>query len=70
MLASLGQPTPTPSVILLALGALFRQFPMSREMTEADVDEVQQCFMRSVQLTEQSGFTGVRIHVAHDYLLS
>ncbi|HWV05555.1 NADH:flavin oxidoreductase/NADH oxidase family protein [Ralstonia sp.] len=70
MPASLGQPTLAPSAVPLALGALSKQFPVPREMTEADIREVQQRFTRSAQLAEQSGFTGVQIHAAHGYLLS
>jgi len=70
MPASLGQPTLAPSAVPLALGALSKQFPVPREMTEADIREVQQRFTRSAQLAERSGFTGVQIHAAHGYLLS
>ena len=70
MPASLGQPTLAPSAVPLALGALSKQFPVPREMTEVDIGEVQQRFTRSAQLAEQSGFTGVQIHAAHGYLLS
>jgi 2,4-dienoyl-CoA reductase-like NADH-dependent reductase (Old Yellow Enzyme family) len=70
MQAALGQATLAPSAVALELGALSRQFPVPREMTEQDIAEVRQRFTRSAQLAEQSGFNGVQIHAAHGYLLS
>ncbi|AOJ10273.1 NADH:flavin oxidoreductase/NADH oxidase family protein [Burkholderia mayonis] len=70
MQAALGQATLAPSAVALELGALSRQFPVPREMTEQDIADVQRRFTRSAQLAEQSGFTGVQIHAAHGYLLS
>ncbi|WP_035883223.1 NADH:flavin oxidoreductase/NADH oxidase family protein [Cupriavidus metallidurans] len=70
MPAALGQTTLAPSAVPLELGALSKQFPVPREMTAADIDDVRERFVRSAQLAEQSGFTGVQIHAAHGYLLS
>jgi len=70
MQAALGQTTLAPSAVPLALGALSKQFPVPKEMTEADIVDVRQRFVRAAQLAEQSGFTGVQIHAAHGYLLS
>jgi 2,4-dienoyl-CoA reductase-like NADH-dependent reductase (Old Yellow Enzyme family) len=70
MQAALGQTTLAPSAVALELGALSKQFPVPRAMTEQDIAEVQQRFTKSAQLAEQSGFTGVEIHAAHGYLLS
>ena len=70
MQAALGQTTLAPSAVPLALGALSKQFPVPKEMTPADIADVQQRFVRAAQLAEQSGFTGVEIHAAHGYLLS
>ncbi|MFP3248268.1 MAG: 2,4-dienoyl-CoA reductase, partial [Paraburkholderia sp.] len=70
MQAALGQATLAPSAVALELGALSRQFPVPREMTEEDIADVQQRFTRSAQLAEQSGFNGVQVHAAHGYLLS
>jgi 2,4-dienoyl-CoA reductase-like NADH-dependent reductase (Old Yellow Enzyme family) len=70
MPAALGQTTLAPSAIPLDLGALSKQFPVPREMTDADIAEVQQRFTRAALLAERSGFTGVQIHAAHGYLLS
>ncbi|EYS83312.1 2,4-dienoyl-CoA reductase [Cupriavidus sp. SK-4] len=70
MPAALGQTTLAPSAVPIDLGALSKQFPVPREMTEQDIADVQQRFTRSAQLAERSGFTGVQIHAAHGYLLS
>jgi 2,4-dienoyl-CoA reductase-like NADH-dependent reductase (Old Yellow Enzyme family) len=70
MPAALGQTTLAPSAIPLDLGALSKQFPVPREMSDADIAEVQQRFTRAALLAERSGFTGVQIHAAHGYLLS
>ena len=39
-------------------------------MTEADIEEVIARFIRSAELAERAGFSGVQIHAAHGYLLS
>jgi 2,4-dienoyl-CoA reductase-like NADH-dependent reductase (Old Yellow Enzyme family) len=70
MQAALGQATLAPSAVALELGAMSKRFPVPRAMTEQDIADVQQRFMRSAVLAEQSGFTGVEIHAAHGYLLS
>jgi 2,4-dienoyl-CoA reductase-like NADH-dependent reductase (Old Yellow Enzyme family) len=70
MQAALGQTTLAPSAVALELGALSKQFPVPREMSDADIADVRQRFVRAAQLAEQSGFTGVQIHAAHGYLLS
>lgn len=70
MQAALGQATLAPSAVALELGALSKQFPVPREMSEADIADVRKRFVRAAQLAEQSGFTGVQIHAAHGYLLS
>ena len=70
MPAALRQTTLAPSAVALDLGAFSKQFPVPREMSEGDIADVQRRFVRSAQLAEQSGFTGVQIHAAHGYLLS
>lgn len=68
--AALGQPTLAPSAIALDLGPFSKQFPVPRAMTEADIAEVQQRFVRTATLAQLYGFNGVQIHAAHGYLLS
>lgn len=70
MPASLGQETLAPSAIALDLGSLSRQFALPKEMTEADIADVERRFVTSARLAERAGFTGVEIHAAHGYLLS
>ncbi len=70
MAAAMGQVTWAPSPVALDLGALSSQFSVPKEMTEADISEVTRRFVRTAQLAEQAGFTGVQVHAAHGYLLS
>lgn len=70
MQSALGQPTVAPSAVALDLGALSKRFAVPREMTPDDIAYVQSRFVRSAELAERSGFTGVQIHAAHGYLLS
>ncbi|MCL4182456.1 MAG: NADH:flavin oxidoreductase/NADH oxidase family protein [Burkholderiaceae bacterium] len=70
MPAALGQRTLAPSAVALDLGALSKQFAVPREMTEADIAEVERRFVATAMLAERAGFTGVQIHAAHGYLLS
>ena len=52
------------------MGALSKQFAPPRAMTEADIEDVIARFIRSAELAERAGFSGVEIHAAHGYLLS
>ncbi|GAB2484569.1 NADH:flavin oxidoreductase/NADH oxidase family protein [Comamonas humi] len=70
MPAGLGAQTLAPSAVGLVLGAQSRQFAVPREMTEADIADVQRRFVATAVLAERAGFTGVEIHAAHGYLLS
>ncbi|MFT3810515.1 MAG: NADH:flavin oxidoreductase/NADH oxidase family protein [Micropepsaceae bacterium] len=70
MPAALGQETLAPSAIALDLGAQSKVFPVPREMTAADIAEVERRFAATAALAERAGFTGVEIHAAHGYLLS
>ena len=70
MPAAMGQETLAPSAVSMDLGNFSRQFAAPRAMTEADIADVKQRFVRSAQLAEQFGFTGVQIHAAHGYLIS
>ncbi|MBH1660148.1 NADH:flavin oxidoreductase/NADH oxidase family protein [Stenotrophomonas maltophilia] len=70
MPAALGQPALAPSAVALQMGALSKQFAPPKAMTEADIEEVIARFIRSAELAERAGFSGVEIHAAHGYLLS
>lgn len=70
MPAALGQETLAPSAIALDLGAQSKRFPIPREMSEADIADVERRFINTAQLVERADFTGVEIHAAHGYLLS
>ncbi|MGZ9720081.1 NADH:flavin oxidoreductase/NADH oxidase family protein [Rhizobium miluonense] len=70
MPAALGQQTLAPSVVAVDIGALSKQFPVPRQMTFADIAEVERRFVETAMLAERAGFTGVEVHAAHGYLLS
>ncbi|MEW9899730.1 NADH:flavin oxidoreductase/NADH oxidase family protein [Chitinivorax sp. PXF-14] len=70
MPAALGQETIAPSEVAMDLGNFSKQFTAPRAMTEADIADVQARFVKTAQLAEQFGFTGVQIHAAHGYLIS
>lgn len=70
MQANLGQPTVAPSAVPLELGGLSKLFPMPRALSEEEIGELIQRFVRAAELAEQAGFSGVQIHAAHGYLLS
>ncbi|WP_044874413.1 NADH:flavin oxidoreductase/NADH oxidase family protein [Pseudomonas sp. LFM046] len=70
MTAAMGQQTLAPSAVAMDLGSLSKQFPVPKEMTEADIEDVVRRFVRTAQLAEYAGFTGVQVHAAHGYLLS
>lgn len=65
MPAALGQQTLAPSVVSLDLGAQSKLFAAPREMTAADIADVERRFVTSATLAERSGFSGVEIHAAH-----
>ncbi len=56
-----------PSEVQLKKMGLFGK---PKAMTEEDIQEVIQGFVRTAKLAKQGGFTGVQIHAAHGYLLS
>lgn len=66
----LGQQTLAPSEVALDLGKLSSHFKPPRPMTDSDIADVIQGFVRTAQLAEQAGFTGVEVHAAHGYLIS
>lgn len=70
MPVGMGQATLAPSAVSLELGSFSRQFAPPREMTAADIAEVQRRFVRTAVLAERMGFNGVQVHAAHGYLLS
>lgn len=45
-------------------------FARPRAMTEADIEDAIEQFVRAGRLAKQAGFTGVQLHAAHGYLLS
>ncbi|MDP3816350.1 NADH:flavin oxidoreductase/NADH oxidase family protein [Pseudomonas sp.] len=68
--ANLGQQAWAPSSVALQLGRLSKLFAVPKAMDEADIAELIQRFVRTAQLAEEAGFSGVQIHAAHGYLLS
>src|SRR5450830_202297 len=70
MPASLGQKTIAPSAVPMEMGNFSKQFTPPLAMSDADIAEVKQRFVRAAALAEQFGFNGVQIHAAHGYLIS
>jgi len=70
MMAALGQETWSASSVALDMGKLSNKFSVPKEMTVADINELQRRFVTTAKLAEQAGFSGVQIHAAHGYLLS
>ncbi len=70
MMAELGQQTWSASSVALDMGNLSNKFSVPKEMTVADIEELQRRFVTTSQLAEKAGFSGVQIHGAHGYLLS
>ncbi len=56
-----------PSEVKLKLLGLFGK---PRAMSEADIQQVIQGFVKAAKLCKEAGFTGVQFHSAHGYLLS
>ncbi len=67
---NLGQETWAPSAVSLDLGNLSKRFDTPKAMPEEKIADVKARFIRTAELAEQAGFTGVQIHAAHGYLLS
>lgn len=67
---NMGQQAKAPSAVGLELGRASKMFGVPKAMTADEIDDVLQRFVRTAQLAEQAGFTGVQIHAAHGYLLS
>ncbi|MDD0841316.1 NADH:flavin oxidoreductase/NADH oxidase family protein [Pseudomonas sp. Gutcm_11s] len=70
MQANLGQQTVAPSAVAIELGSFSKLFPLPKALDEGEIAELIQRFVRSAELAELAGFTGVQIHAAHGYLLS
>ena len=70
MMAELGQETWSASSVPLDMGNLSNKFSVPKEMTVADIAELQRRFVTTARLAEEAGFSGVQIHGAHGYLLS
>jgi 2,4-dienoyl-CoA reductase-like NADH-dependent reductase (Old Yellow Enzyme family) len=68
--AALGQSTVSPSGVALEMGSFSKKFPVPKPMTEEDISDIQRRFVRTAQLAEAAGFSGVQVHAAHGYLLS
>ncbi len=56
-----------PSSIQLKKMGLFGK---PKAMTETQIQDVIQAFVRAAKISKRAGFTGVQIHAAHGYLLS
>jgi 2,4-dienoyl-CoA reductase-like NADH-dependent reductase (Old Yellow Enzyme family) len=56
-----------PSAVKLKKLGLFGK---PKAMTEADIQQVFEGFVRAAKIAKQAGFTGVQFHSAHGYLLS
>ncbi len=67
---NMGQEAKAPSAVGLELGGASKMFGIPKAMTAEEIADVARRFVRTAQLAEQAGFTGVQIHAAHGYLLS
>ena len=45
-------------------------FAKPKAMSEYDIEEVIQGFVRAAEISKRAGFTGIQVHSAHGYLLS
>ena len=61
-----GRPLAPSEVQLKKIGL----FGKPRSMSESDIQNVIQGFVKAAKLTKEAGFTGVQVHSAHGYLLS
>ncbi len=57
-----------PSAVKLGLPG--GQFGQPVEMTEDDITDVIEAFVRCARILKDTGFTGVQVHAAHGYLIS
>ncbi len=63
---SVGRPLAPSEVQLKKMGL----FGKPKAMTEDDIQEVIEGFVKAAKLAKKAGFTGVQIHAAHGYLLN
>jgi 2,4-dienoyl-CoA reductase-like NADH-dependent reductase (Old Yellow Enzyme family) len=70
MQVALGQPTLSPSGVPLDMGTFSKKFPVPKVMSIEDIKDVKSRFIKTAQLAETAGFSGVQIHAAHGYLIS
>ncbi|KAF5351519.1 hypothetical protein D9758_007180 [Tetrapyrgos nigripes] len=63
-----GSTSKEPSLISEAVHRILFQTP--RSMTEDDIDQVVDEFVKGAKLAEEAGFDGIQLHMAHGYLLA
>lgn len=68
--ASMGETSYAPSEVSLEMGNFSKMFATPKALNDAEIHAIIQRFVRTSQLAEQAGFTGVQVHAAHGYLLS
>lgn len=69
-LASLGQVAVAPSPVAVDIPGLAGMFAQPRALTEDEIEQLIQRYLRTALLAQRAGFSGVQIHAAHGYLLS
>jgi len=70
LMAALGQDAVAPSEVALDLPGLDKLFAKPRALEDDEIEALIQRYVRTAELAEQAGFTGVQIHAAHGYLFS
>ncbi|SCZ39936.1 MULTISPECIES: NADH:flavin oxidoreductase/NADH oxidase family protein [unclassified Pseudomonas] len=70
LMAALGQIAVAPSQVAVELPGLGKLFAKPRALDCVEIEALIQRYVRSAELAEQAGFTGVQIHAAHGYLFS
>lgn len=70
LMAALGQDAVAPSEVAIDLPGLDKLFAKPRALKDDEIEALIQRYVRTAELAEQAGFTGVQIHAAHGYLFS
>ncbi|MBI4420206.1 MAG: bifunctional salicylyl-CoA 5-hydroxylase/oxidoreductase [Gemmatimonadetes bacterium] len=72
MWEGMDEPLPTGNWPILSASPIpyFPHSQIPKEMSRADMDEVQDAFVRAAHLAEQAGFDLLELHCAHGYLLA